>query len=167
MRGELRLFPRYVHSPEQLTRWRAQITQTFQAYLKQRRLRATAPRQAVVEFLMNARNHVGVDDIYGALRRQRGIGRATVFRTLKLLEACGLASRVSGKDAAGRYELKYERPHHDHLICVECGTIIEFQSPEMERYQNEAVKRRGFQMLWHRHEIFGRCRACPHDDTLR
>ena len=71
-----------------------------------------------------------------------------------------LASRVSGKDAAGRYELKHERPHHDHLICVACGTIIEFQSPEMERYQNEAVKRHRFQMLWHRHEIFGRCEAC-------
>lgn len=167
-RGELTLFPKNVRTPEQLGRWRARVYQTFQDYLEQQGLNLTHQRKAVVDYLMTARDHVGLDELYELLRKKHvEIGRTTVFRTLKLLDQSGLASRVSAKDDTGRYELKYDRPHHDHLICVECGVIIEFRSPEMEHYQNEGVKRHGFQMLWHRHEMFGRCRACQEEKKER
>lgn len=159
--GELRLFPRYARTTKQLARWQDRVYRTFHHSLAQQGLKLTHQRRAIVEFLIGSKDHVGLDEVYEALRKRKlGIGRATVFRTLKLLEQCGLASRVSSKDETGRYELKYDRPHHEHMICVECGSIIEYRSPEMEHYQDEAAKRQGFQPLWHRHEIFGCCRDC-------
>lgn len=163
-RSELRLLPQNVHTPQQWGEWRTKVYRTLAQHLEQQGLHLTAQRKAIVEALMQARNHVGLEELYERLRkRHAGIGRATVFRTLKLLEQTGLVSRVSNKDGAGCYELKQDRPHHDHLICMDCGVIIEFQSPEMERYQNAAVAEEGFEMLWHRHEIFGRCRRCRRD----
>ncbi len=132
-------------------------------YVKQNGLKGTAQRERILEFLLGAGRHVSPEEVYDALRKSDDkLGRATVFRTLKLLEECGLASRVTFADGRQRFEPKYGRPHHDHMICVECGGILEFESPMMERFQDEAIKRHGFTALWHRHEIFGRCRACAH-----
>lgn len=161
MPDELRCFPSYARGPRRRRLWRQRVSREFQAFLARRGLRLTGQRKAILGFLLEAHDHLGFDGIYQALRsRRRGVGRATVFRTLKLLEACGLASRVNGPDGLGRYELKHDRPHHDHLVCVRCGRIIEFESRAMERFQDEAVRRHGFTALWHRHEIFGRCRTC-------
>jgi len=67
---------------------------------------------------------------------------------------------VGSSNGPSKFELKADRPHHDHMICIECGRILEFQSPMMERFQDGAIRRHGFTALWHRHEIFGRCKAC-------
>jgi Fur family transcriptional regulator, ferric uptake regulator len=79
---------------------------------------------------------------------------------LKLLEECGLVDRVTPKDGNPRFELKGERPHHDHLICVECGGITEVRWPEVERIQEKTCRQMGFEILYHRHEVFGRCPRC-------
>jgi Fur family transcriptional regulator, ferric uptake regulator len=158
---EVVLFPKDLQRPERRQEWETGVYATFEQYLGEQNLRMTAQRKAILQCLLRAQQHLREEDVYAQVRAQgHGIGRATVFRTLKLLEQCDLAQRVEAADGIPRFELKYDRPHHDHLICVECGRITEFQSPLMEQHQNRAIRDHGFTALWHRHEIFGRCRNC-------
>ena len=159
--AEVILFPRHAHRPAQFKLWLASILRTFQEYLSTQGLNLTRQREEVLRCLMAAERHLSLDDVYALTKkRDSTIGRATVFRTLRLLKECGLVAEVGSADGRARFELKADRPHHDHMICVECGRIIEFESPMMERFQNEAIRRHGFIALWHRHEIYGRCTAC-------
>lgn len=135
------------------------IRQLFQEYHQEKGMRMTQQRSMILEYLLKANHHVGMDEIYQALRG-RGIGRVTVFRALKMLEECKLVDRVTSVDGKPRFEVKYERPHHDHLICVECGAIREVQWPQIERIQEKKCRELGFQTIFHRHEIFGRCPQC-------
>ena len=161
MSHELTLFPSNVSTPGQRQRWQQRIVVAFQDHLAEDALKLTPQRQAILEALFGATDHLDLDGVYGAVKRLRsGIGRATVFRTLKLLERYDLVDRVDGANGVARFELKHDRPHHDHMVCVECGAILEFHNDRMEAIQNEAIREAGFTALWHRHEIFGRCRGC-------
>ena len=135
------------------------IQEVFKDYEAKQGLRHTRQREAIVEFLLNAEQHVTQGEIYLALKG-RGIGKVTVFRTLKMLEECHLAERVTAPDGTVKYEIKYERPHHDHLICIACGSIREVQWPEVEKIQEKACRALGFAPTFHRHEVFGRCADC-------
>lgn len=129
--------------------------------IKSRGLRETSQREGVLRFLARAKGHLTLEEIYESLRAvHSGIGRATVFRTVKLLEEIGLVTRVTFADGQSRYEYAHERQHHDHMICVDCGEALEFSSPEIERLQLQAARDRGFAMRWHRHEMFGLCAKC-------
>ena len=133
----------------------------FRDYVKEKGLKDTAQREEILAFLLKAREHLSPEDIYQALRKKDPkLGRATVFRTMKLLEDCGLASKVVFADGSGKYERAHGRPHHDHMICVDCQTALEFESPEIESIQEKVATEKGFKILWHRHELFGRCRRC-------
>ena len=158
---EVILFPKHARQPEQFRQWLKTILQTFQEYLSRQGLNLTHQREEILRCLMEADRHLGVEEVYERVRRKdRTIGRATVFRTVRLLQECGLVAEVGAANGRSKFELKADRPHHDHMICVECGRIMEFQSPMMERFQDEAIRRHGFVALWHRHEIFGRCHDC-------
>ena len=159
--AEVILFPKHARQPKQFRQWLASILQTFQEYLGRQGLKLTRQREEILRCLMSAERHLGVDELYMTLKKQDpSIGRATIFRTIKLLQECGIVAEVGSANGRSKYELKADRPHHDHMICIECGRIIEFQSPMMERFQDGAIRRHGFVALWHRHEIFGRCRDC-------
>ncbi|MCM8811779.1 MAG: transcriptional repressor [Candidatus Omnitrophica bacterium] len=165
--AEVTLFPRYAQKPEKYQQWLSSIQERFQEHLGRRGLKLTHQREEILRCLMAAEKHLGVEEMYTILKKQDPlIGRATIFRTIKLLQECGLVAEVGVfQNGGAKFELKADRPHHDHMICVECGRIIEFQSPMMERFQDEAIKRHGFLALWHRHEIFGRCAACSKKRT--
>ena len=135
------------------------IRQVFQEYLRSKDLLLTPQRTLILNHLLSAERHLSQDDIYGALK-SKGIGKVTVFRTLKMLEECRLVERVTAPNGRPRFEVKMERPHHDHLICVECGGIMEIQWPEVEKIQDRTCKKVGFTILYHRHELFGRCKEC-------
>lgn len=135
------------------------IRAVFEAHLTRQGLNLTRQRLRILDYLLGAKRHLELDEIYLALRRH-GVGRATVFRTLKLLEECGLIDHVTTSRGASRFEMKLERPHHDHLICVGCGSIQEVRWPHLEAIQEKTCRKLGFAPSWHRHEIFGRCRAC-------
>jgi Fur family ferric uptake transcriptional regulator len=135
------------------------IREVFRAYLSQRDLAFTSQRAAILDHLLSADQHLSQDDIYAALKGG-GIGKVTVFRTLKMLEECHLAERVTDPRGRPRYEIKLERPHHDHLICMTCGRIQEVRWPSVEKTQETTCKELGFEILYHRHEVFGRCRDC-------
>lgn len=134
---------------------------TLQRHIRKRGLRDTPQRAEVLRYLTAAKGHLSPEEIHLGLRaRHSRVGRATVFRTLKLLEECGLATRVTFADGTQKFESAHGRPHHDHLICIACGEAIEFTNPSIERLQTTTARARGFRILWHRHEIFGHCARC-------
>lgn len=137
----------------------ARIHVVFQQYLADQGLRLTHQRKQIVDFLLHSEQHVTMQEVYLALKG-KGIGIVTVFRALKMLEECRLAERVTTPGGRAKFEIKYERPHHDHLICIECGGIREVQWPDVERIQEKTCKAMRFLPIWHRHEIFGRCEVC-------
>jgi Fur family ferric uptake transcriptional regulator len=132
----------------------------FAAYLTQHRLKRSEQRDVILDAFLRAVGHVSVDDLLHIVQKRRpDIGRTTVYRTLKLLQAAGLASAL-GLEGETRFEVDYKRAHHDHFICKSCGEIFEFSSPEIERLQDEIAASIGFVIHGHRHHIFGLCRAC-------
>jgi Fur family ferric uptake transcriptional regulator len=135
------------------------IHDVFRKYLADQGLRLTDQRRQIVDFLLHAEQHVTMQEVYQALKK-KGIGKVTVFRALKMLEECRLAERVTAPGGRAKFEIKFERPHHDHLICITCGRIREVQWPAVERIQEKTCKALAFEPIWHRHEIFGRCAAC-------
>ena len=135
------------------------IRDAFRQYLEGHGLRLTRQRERILDCLLGAEKHLGLEEIYLAVRKH-GLGRATVFRTLKMLEESRLVDHVSNSSGSSRFEVQLERPHHDHLICIECGAIQEVRWPQLEKIQERTCKQMGFTPTWHRHEIFGRCRLC-------
>jgi Fur family ferric uptake transcriptional regulator len=131
----------------------------FTEYLAKNGLRLTGQRRRILDFFLKAERHLSQEEIYSALRRY-GLGRATVFRTLKMLEECQLVNHVVGSTGAPRFEVHLERPHHDHLICIACGHIQEVCWPKLEEIQERTCRKIGFEPKWHRHEIFGLCQKC-------
>jgi Fur family ferric uptake transcriptional regulator len=134
--------------------------QVLAAYLARHRLKRSAQREAILEAFVKAAHHVSVEDLLGIVRRRHPeVGRTTIYRTLKLFRDAGLASELLlGGEA--RFEPVWKRDHHDHFVCVSCGAIFEFQSPEIERLQEEIAAGIGFRVEGHRHHILGRCRRC-------
>jgi len=90
------------------------------------------------------------------------VGLATVYRTLQLLKDNGLIAEHRFGDRCRRYE-QAQTSHHDHLICLGCGAVIEFQEPLIERLQEKAARRHGFSAEHHRLELYGYCRACARE----
>ena len=153
---ELVYFPAWTADRKGYTK---RIFEIFTDYLSKNGLRLTAQRRHILNFFLKADRHLSQEEIYGALRRF-GLGRATVFRTLKMLEECKLVNHVVGSAGTPRFEVDLERPHHDHLICIECGRIQEVRWPKLEEIQEKTCRKIGFVPKWHRHEIFGRCQDC-------
>jgi Fur family ferric uptake transcriptional regulator len=134
--------------------------QVLAAYLERHHLKRSSQREAILDAFVKAGHHVSVEDLLRIVRRRHPeVGRTTIYRTLKLFQEAGLASELLvGPEA--RFEPVWKRDHHDHFVCVSCGAIFEFQSPEIERLQDEVAASIGFEVHGHRHHIFGRCSKC-------
>lgn len=134
----------------------------LQTYMAKKGLRSTAQRRLIIDTFFEGAPHMTIEDLLAEVRtRDKGIGYATVYRTLKLLAECGVASERRFGDGLSRYELADEATtHHDHLICVSCGKIIEFEEPRIEELQEEIATRYGFEISSHKHEMYGTCSDC-------
>src|SRR5512135_2522667 len=113
--------------------------QRFLDFLAQRKLRLTGPRRAIIEAVFSTKRHFTAEELLAwAQRRDKSVSRATVYRTLPLLTESGLVQEMDfGKDQK-YYDPNYaEHPHHNHIICLDCGKIIEFESREIEQLENE------------------------------
>jgi Fur family ferric uptake transcriptional regulator len=134
----------------------------LQSYMLKKGLRSTAQRRLIVDTFFEIASHTTIEDLLSEVRsRDKGIGYATVYRTLKLLAECGVASERRFGDGLSRYELADDASaHHDHLICVSCGTIIEFEEPRIESLQDEIAARYNFHVTSHKHEMYGTCAKC-------
>ncbi len=136
----------------------------FSTYLKDKRLRMTPQREMVVRSFLQADGHLSAEELYELVKKEdKKIGAATVFRTLKALTDCGLAREVHLSDGRTRFERLYKRPHHHHLVCMECQRTIEFLDPELEQLQEEIVSQYHFKPLRHKLEIFGVCQDCQNN----
>jgi Fur family ferric uptake transcriptional regulator len=117
-------------------------------------------RQAVIEIFLRSGSHLTADELTAEVRKERPeIGAATVYRTLKLLARLGLANEVDLAGGATRYESGLHS-HHDHLVCLRCGAVTEFEDTRIERLQQNVAERHGFTPTSHRLSIFGVCTAC-------
>ena len=134
-----------------------ELKERWRAYIQDRRLNTTAQREAIVEQFLRTRDHISIDELLNKVRkRQPRVGYATVYRTLKLLVDSGLAVERQFGDGQARFEVVGD--HHDHLICVKCGLILEFEDDEIEQLQDRIAQRLGsFTVLRHRHELYGLC----------
>ncbi|MDB5510751.1 MAG: Fur family transcriptional regulator [Enterovirga sp.] len=116
----------------------------------------TAPRRVILDVLEAAQDHPDANEVH---RRAAGIDArislATVYRTVKLLQDRGILARHAFRDGRARYEPAAHQ-HHDHLIDVETGRVIEFQSDEIERLQEEIAQRLGYSIVSHKLEIYAR-----------
>ncbi|MBT8492097.1 MAG: transcriptional repressor [Deltaproteobacteria bacterium] len=132
------------------------LRERWREYLQAQGLNTTQQRDVIVEQFLRSKDHVSIDELLAKVRkRNRRIGYATVYRTLKLLVDSGLANKRQFGDGQTRYEVAGE--HHDHLICTECGKILEFEDEEIERLQERIAARLGFSVTGHRHELYGLC----------
>ena len=135
---------------------------TLRGYLRRSGLRATPQRRAVLREVLRGGEHFDAEQLYDRLReRGKKVSLATVYRTLGLLTEAGLIREVlQGDGDRARYEAVYGHPHHDHMVCVECGRVIEFCDERIEQLQRLVCRRHGFRALDHRMGIRGVCRQC-------
>ena len=123
---------------------------------KQLGLKMTEQRRVIAQVLSESEDHPDVEAVYHrATRIDPRISIATVYRTVRLFEAANILERHEFGDGRGRYEEVSEK-HHDHLIDVENGTVVEFQNEEIERLQREMARQLGYELISHRLELYGR-----------
>lgn len=134
---------------------------TLAIYLREKKLRPTRERFLLLEQIMQTNGHFDADQLFSTLSG-KGLkaSRATVYNTLDLLVDCGLISRYRFGENHSRYEKAFGRPRHDHLICLECGDIIEFVSEKLDRIQREVCEEKKFRQRNSTLQIFGVCAKC-------
>lgn len=118
-------------------------------------LKMTAQRRVIARVLSEATDHPDVEELYRrASAFDNAISIATVYRTVRLFEEANILERHDFRDGRSRYEEVTDQ-HHDHLIDVETGNVIEFQNEEIERLQREIAKKLGYDLVDHRLELYG------------
>jgi Fur family ferric uptake transcriptional regulator len=135
--------------------------EVFADYLACKRLKMTPQRALILDVFLKAEGHLTSEDLYERVkRRDKSVGQATVYRSLKLLADSGLAKEVHFGDGVTRYERKYGHEHHDHLICDLCGKNLEVVDEQIEALQEALAKRHGFDLTGHRMYLYGVCPGC-------
>ena len=130
-------------------------------YMVRHGLRSTEQRRIVTEMFFTSEGHLSIEDLLEQVREaEPKIGYATVYRTLKLLKECGLAWERHFGDGVSRYEVAWEDEHHDHLICLDCEKIVEFEDRKIEALQEKVASRHGFKLVRHKLELYGICDDC-------
>ena len=133
----------------------------LEEYISVNNLKITKQRRIVLKIFLECKNHVSVEELYNVvLKTEPKIGLATVYRTLALLTKSGLALETDFGDGQKRYESSYRSLHHDHMVCTECGKILEFNHPLIEKYQEEVAKQKNFKITSHKLDLFGLCNDC-------
>ena len=128
----------------------------IEAICAERGLRITEQRRVIARVLSDAEDHPDVEELYRrASAIDSGISIATLYRTVRLFEEAGILERHDFRDGRSRYEPTPEE-HHDHLIDVETGTVIEFHDDALEELQRLIAERLGFELVDHRLELYGR-----------
>ena len=129
--------------------------------LEQQGYRSTSPRRAVAQVIANQDKHFTAEDLREQLPSW---GRATIFRSLKLLVETGVLCRVLLEDGDLHYQLSH-RGHHHHLLCVECGSSQDLLGCDIEELLQQTSASHGFELSGHWLEVYGRCRSCGTSDS--
>jgi len=143
-------------APATVTRLRG----VFEDYVRRHGLKSTQQRDLIVDLFLKSSGHISIEDLLGKVRKKNPkVGYATVYRTLKLLTDSGIAAARQFGDGQTRFEVMGDgHGHHDHLICMECGLILEFENDTIEKLQDEMAERLGgFKLVKHKLELYGLC----------
>lgn len=139
--------------------------QIFLEHIQKKGLRRTAQRELIMEVFLKTEDHLSSEDLYWLVQKQdSNVGQTTVYRTLKLLTDAGLAREVRLGDGRTYYEHHFDHEHHDHMICTECGSVIEFFSAEIEQLQDEMADKFNFKPTHHSLRILGICEQCQEEE---
>ena len=123
--------------------------------LKKEGLRYTLQRQSVWDEIKRSEKHRDAEDIYQSLRNESiRVSRATVYRTIDVLVKNKMVRKMDVGDGKSLYEPKLDNDHHDHMICVDSGKIIEFFDEELELLQDKIAKKYGYKVVRHVHQLF-------------
>jgi Fur family transcriptional regulator, ferric uptake regulator len=133
----------------------------FLEHIQAAGLRRTGQRDLILEIFLSTEEHLTSEDLHHLVHKiDPTIGLTTVYRTLKLLTEAGLAREVRFGDNKTYYEHHYNHEHHDHMICTDCGKVIEFFSPDIEALQDEMASNFGFKPTHHSLRLWGVCADC-------
>lgn len=130
--------------------------------VKQKGLKYTEQREIVLNILLNADEHLSAEDVYNKIKEQfpdTNIGIATVYRALSFLEEVDLITSIAFGTDGKKYESN-SKSHHDHLICTNCGKIVEFLDEEIEKRQDRIAKKNKFKITSHSMQLYGLCEDC-------
>ena len=138
--------------------------QVLQRYMTEHGLKSTRQRSLIIDTFFEMPGHLSVEDLWTKVRAlDPKVSVATVYRTMKLLNECGLAHARNFGDGQTRYEAAIGRHHHDHLICTRCGKIVEFENERIEQLQDAVARKHGFTVTSHKMELYGLCRNCQRE----
>ena len=133
----------------------------FKEYVKSQGLRQSIQRDLIADTFFSNQGHSYSEELLAEARKKDPkIGLTTVYRTLKLLTRCGLAAERKFNKQTSYFEVIPHGKHHDHLICLDCGRILEFENPAIESLQSQVAREHHFIISHHILELYGYCRAC-------
>lgn len=145
--------------------------QEFTNFLKEGKHRVTPERFEVLDAALQYDGHFGADELFVQMQiNNSNVSRATVYNTLELLDQSGFIAKHNFGDNKARYEPTFNRKKHDHLICVNCGDIIEFSSPKIQKIVDDMCEELGYECTGYSFNIFGRCKkgdSCEHFKTVK
>ena len=137
------------------------MDRTFETYLERKGLKYTRERKRIFAKVKHFSGHFDAEGLYETLKKDsQNIARGTVFRTIPLLLESGVIQTSVGKGKGEFFERANSKSHHDHIICVSCGKVIEYQCEEIEKLQVDVCKKYNVELLFHDHKLFVRCEKC-------
>jgi Fur family ferric uptake transcriptional regulator len=136
-------------------------TEIFEEYIRSRGLRHSDQRMQILDVFLKTEKHLTAEELHRLVqKRHPSVGTATVYRTMKLLRDSGLCRELRLDDGSTRYEHLYDHDHHDHLVCIGCGALVEVLDPQIEKLQEKLARTHGFRIISHKLELYGTCRKC-------
>ncbi len=136
-----------------------QASEIFLKYLKDGKNRITPERFEVLDSAIKYEGHFAADDLFLQMKREKSrVSRATVYNTLELLVQCELITKRNFGDNMTRYESTLKKQSHDHLICMDCGRIVEFINSKIKSLPEEISSELGFNIESYSFNIFARCK---------
>jgi len=136
-------------------------SEVLTSFIKKNGLKKTSVRHLLLDLIKKKSGHFDVEELLlGIKQKNLKVSRASVYRTLHLLVGAGLINKSLQRDGRTVYEYSSEKTHHDHMICVKCGKLIEFSDSLIEKHQKEICKKHKFVMTGHKLEIKGICSLC-------
>jgi Fur family ferric uptake transcriptional regulator len=139
---------------------RAEI-EAVEKHFRQQGCRWTSQRKTIVQTAFSTHLHFTVDELLDMVRKkEKQVSRATIYRTISLLEQGGFVEGLEVGDGPRRFEHVLGHEHHDHMVCLGCGKIIEFRDEQIERRQDLAAARHGFVIEKHSLRLYGKCSGC-------
>jgi len=141
------------------SRSRSHHRESLAEHVRREGLRWTRQRETILDVFLETDEHLTSEELHARVARvDPSVSLSTVYRTLKVFVDAGIASERRFHDGLTRFEVR--QPHHDHLICIRCGKIVEFENDEIERLQETIAARHGFALTSHRHDLYGECPTC-------